>query len=294
MKNSKEEKIKIKENKKNEEITKNRKLKNEAIEAIKPIFIKYNAISKDKAILKEEIIAEIEENNNTKKYLKFLKLLKIVKKEHGKYYYEESNETKEIKNTNTRKILLGLIGLLIVLIIVYIIISNKAIKVTLVENDEVSFKIPTNWSVLYEYEKEYGWSYYKYISNAKEAEQNNQIEVQNSGDYSNYQYPANISVYYSKSEITEANELKDKMETYISEEIKPEEHSINILKSKKGYDMVELKIKNTTSDQPEVEYIYYIINGDQTAYITGYSSNLDDEEILSTDIKIIANSFEWK
>ena len=85
----------------------NLKMKKEAIELVKPIFVKYEATSKEKAMMKEEVLAEIEiENQNAKQVFSYLQQSGIVKKYKGKYYYSEENENKQInpkKNSTWKK-----------------------------------------------------------------------------------------------------------------------------------------------------------------------------------------------
>ena len=50
-------------------------IKEATIELIKPIFKKYGAITPDKAMLKEEVIAEIEDKRKAKYSFSYLKVL---------------------------------------------------------------------------------------------------------------------------------------------------------------------------------------------------------------------------
>ena len=61
-------------------------IKEATIELIKPIFKKYGAITPDKAMLKEEVIAEIEDKRKAKYSFSYLKQLGIIKKYKGKFY----------------------------------------------------------------------------------------------------------------------------------------------------------------------------------------------------------------
>ena len=72
------------------------KEKQEAISKIKPIFEKYNAVTKEHTIDKIELEAELELNKIDKKLLTTLQSVEIVKKEKGKFYYNAENENKEI------------------------------------------------------------------------------------------------------------------------------------------------------------------------------------------------------
>ena len=55
-------------------------IKDATIELIKPIFKKYGATTPDKAMLKEEVIAEIEDKRKAKYSFSYLKQLGIIKK----------------------------------------------------------------------------------------------------------------------------------------------------------------------------------------------------------------------
>ena len=63
-----------------EEIT---KIKKDAIDLIKPIFIKYNAVEKNKGMMKEEVLAELQDEK-AKQTFNYLKRLGIIKKYKGK------------------------------------------------------------------------------------------------------------------------------------------------------------------------------------------------------------------
>ena len=78
-------------------------IKDATIELIKPIFKKYGAITPDKAMLKEEVIAEIEDKRKAKYSFSYLKQLGIIKKYKGKFYYSEENENETSANKNMTK-----------------------------------------------------------------------------------------------------------------------------------------------------------------------------------------------
>ena len=74
-----------------------KKLKQEAIEKIKPIFEKYNALSREHKIDKIELEAELEEKEIGVNLLNVLKSVDIVRKEKGKFYYNAENENRDIQ-----------------------------------------------------------------------------------------------------------------------------------------------------------------------------------------------------
>lgn len=78
-------------------------IKEAAIELIRPIFKKYEAITPDKAMLKEEVIAEIEDKRKAKYSFSYLKQLGIIKKYKGKFYYSEENEKETPGKTKMTK-----------------------------------------------------------------------------------------------------------------------------------------------------------------------------------------------
>ena len=78
-------------------------IKDATIELIKPIFKKYGATTPDKAMLKEEVIAEIEDKRKAKYSFSYLKQLGIIKKYKGKFYYSEENENETSANKNMTK-----------------------------------------------------------------------------------------------------------------------------------------------------------------------------------------------
>ena len=81
-------------------------------------------------------------------------------------------------------------------------------------------------------------------------------------------------------------------ESIESSEEKPSVYEDEIVKSSKGYDW--LKIKVVFSENPaQVEYIYYMVNGNLLASIDAYSFNLEDDAELQKTVSKIADSFEW-
>ena len=271
------------------------KEKQEAISKIKPIFEKYNAVTKEHTIDKIELEAELELNKIDKKLLTTLQSVEIVKKEKGKFYYNAENENKEItpkkkmSKSNIVAIVVAVIAIIAVIAIVVYGYNQK--NATIVYNDgTVSFEMNATWI---EYSNYYagGWNYYKYISNMPLAN-TNEIDA-NEIDYSTYPAMLNVNYYeVDTSEYSSIQEVADYMAEYInSAEDKPE-YEQEISKTEKGYDV--LKIKATYNTEPaQVEYMYYILNGNVMATVDGYSFTLSDEKELAKVVADVANSFEW-
>ena len=271
------------------------KEKQEAISKIKPIFEKYNAVSKEHTIDKIELEAELELNKIDKKLLTTLQSVEIVKKEKGKFYYNAENENKEItpkkkmSKSNIVAIVVAVIAIIAVIAIVIYGYNQK--NATIVYNDgTVSFEMNATWI---EYSNYYagGWNYYKYISNMPLAN-TNEIDA-NEIDYSTYPAMLNVNYYdVDTSEYSSIQEVADYMAEYInSAEDKPE-YEQEISKTEKGYDVLKIKATYNT-DPAQVEYMYYILNGDVMATVDGYSFTLSDEKELAKVVADVANSFEW-
>lgn len=268
----------------NEELT---KIKNAAIELIKPVFTKYEATTKEKAMMKEEVLAEIE-NQSAKPSFNYLKQLGIIKKYKGKYYYSEENEEKQ---TKTKKISnWGIAGIIIIVLAVFVVIASMLdgnSVTSIYEDDYVSFEVGTLWNQdASNYETE--WNFYRYINSFPD-------ENADEEDYSSY--PALINVYYNEMEedqVTTLEDIQGTLETTInSAEEKPDVFETNISTTGKGYQM--LKVKMTYTQDPEqVLYYYYIMNGKSLCCVTAYSFTLEDDETLEKEADNIVNTFAWK
>ena len=271
------------------------KEKQEAISKIKPIFGKYNAVSKEHTIDKIELEAELELNKIDKKLLETLQSVEIVKKEKGKFYYNAENENKEItpkKKMSKSNIIAIVVAVIAIIAVVAIIIYGYNQKnATIVYNDgTVSFEMNATWI---EYSNYYagGWNYYKYISNMP-LSNTNEIDA-NEIDYSTYPAMLNVNYYeIDTSEYSSIQDVADYMAEYInSAEDKPE-YEQEISKTEKGYDVLKIKATYNT-DPAQVEYMYYILNGNVMATVDGYSFTLSDEKELAKVVADVANSFEW-
>lgn len=262
-------------------------MKEEAIELIKPVFEKYEATRKEKAMIKEEVIAEIEDKNQANQYFNYLKKIGIIKKSQGKFYYVIENENKEIKRNKNSKTIWIVLAVLFAFIIICSILLNSKQTTNTVSNTDVQFIIPSTWNILYDYEEEYGWDYYRYINTLPDTEEitTNTIDFEH--------YPARINVYYTEMaeeyKYSNIDEMKEEIMNYYETELQVEDYEITESKSKKGYDMLIVISKKDNY----YNCAYYLLNEKNIAYITGFSYSIEDETELQKDIKSIANSFEW-
>lgn len=269
------------------------KFKQDAINIIKPIFEKYNAITKENTMTKEEVISELE-NKNHKTYFDYLKNLKIIKKVQGRYYYSEENENNK-KSYSLFGRILGVIA--IVIIIGIAIIAASLSNTNTIENDDVRFLMPNDWSVYQEYNDEDGWTYYKYINNYINANENKEvIDSENSEETTKIdykKYPSTISVSYDKDVIYNSiDELKESLEEYIKS-LEPEEYNIDTLETKTGNTAIKVKVKFTSYPE-EIDYWCYIYNEEKLGYISSRTFNMEDDEQIEKTTMEILNSFEWK
>ena len=267
-------------------------IKKATIELIKPIFIKYEATEQGKAMLKDEVIAEIDDKRKAKYSFNYLKQMGIIKKYKGKYYYSEDDEngTNNYKKmSKLQKISLIVLLILIVLVMIVTIIEKSDTTVTY-QDSNINFEIQKNWSKgQSQYQNE--WNFYKYINNMPVLDSNIEIEED---DYSSY--PAGINVYYDKLDTTSVKNIED-IKTTVQENLenaddKPDLINMEILKTSKNYDLLKIRIEYNQSPS-EILYYYYILNGDNLACITAYSFNLDDETAIEKEANNLSNSFEW-
>lgn len=267
-------------------------IKKATIELIKPVFIKYEATEQEKAMLKDEVIAEIDDKRKAKYSFNYLKQMRIIKKYKGKYYYSEDDEngTNNYKKmSKLQKISLIVLLILIVLVMIVTIIEKSDTTVTY-QDSNINFEIQKNWSKgQSQYQNE--WNFYKYINNMPVLDSNNEIEED---DYSSY--PAGINVYYDKLDTTSVKNIED-IKTTVQENLenaddKPDLINMEILKTSKNYDLLKIRIEYNQSPS-EILYYYYILNGDNLACITAYSFNLDDETAIEKEANNLSNSFEW-
>lgn len=268
------------------------KIKKQHIELIKPIFIKYDAINQEKAMMKEEVLAEIE-NPNAKQSFNYLKKLGVVKKYKGKYYYSEENESKQVepkKLPTWKKVFFIIVILLFIITVTASILDNSKITNKNYEDGNVSFNISSDWN-LAQSEHQNEWDFYKYINSVPVLNSENTIEQE---DYESY--PAGINVFYDNTNmegIQSIEDIKTNVQSSLeSSEDKADFMNMEVSKTIENYDL--LKVKMIYNDAPsEVVYYYYIFDGDKIACITAYSFNLKDEEAIEKESNKLVDSFKW-
>lgn len=268
------------------------KIKKESIELIKPIFAKYNATSQEKAMMKEEVLAEIEDTKANQTF-NYLKQLGIIKKYKGKYYYSEENENKQTstkKMSTLQKVFLILIIILFILIIIAATLDDSSTLNTTYQDTNVSFEVGKDWKTAdSDYDTE--WNFYRYINTVPVLNSENTLAED---DYSSY--PAGINVYYNTADtenIKTIEDIKTSVQTSIEKtEEKADVFNTDISKTSQNYDL--LKVKIVYNNHPEeVLYYYYILNEDQLSCITAYSFNLEDDETIQKEADKIVDSFKW-
>ena len=268
-------------------------IKEATIELIKPIFKKYGATTPDKAMLKEEVIAEIEDKRKAKYSFSYLKQLGIIKKYKGKFYYVEDAENNTIGSTKISKWQILSFTILVAIFMLFFtlsIITNKKAENAVYQDSNVQFEMQKDWTKgQSEYTTE--WNFYKYISNKPVLNESNEITE---GDYASY--PAGINVYYDPSEqetISNIDDVKTNLEAGLENSTeKPETQEMTIEKTKNNYDVLKVKMVYNTEPK-QVTYYYYILNGKKLSCITAYSFNLDEADALEAEASNIANSFKW-
>ena len=271
----------------------------EAINLLKPIFKKYEAVSKEKTIMREEVVAEIDDSVKANQYFNYLKSVGVIKKSKGQFYYSEENEGKQEKTVKNNKIALVAIIVLAIITIVGVGLSDRKPSTNVVENADVKYSIGSNWNTYEDYTEDYiayyGWDYYRYINTipnteqrAKELAENNEIDYEHE--------PAGINVYYTEMEeefrINSIEELKNSIEE-TAKEGQTENYTIEEISTPKGYKGVLVTLKYE-QDVKLVQYIYYLLNEDKLAIITVASYNFNDSQKLQEDAQVVVDSFEWK
>ncbi len=269
-------------------------IKKDAITVIKPIFEKFNALTKDHGILKDEINAELNEDETLKTKFNVLKTYKIVKKSNGRFYYDEQAENNQLqpKSKKHTNLITTLIGLILVAIIVGVVILNQMgiINKKVISDNHISFEVNGKWI---EYDSFYKntWNFYRYI-NSVEPSTDEEIDE---NDYS--KWPASLSISYSNIDTEQASSIQE-IQTGIKEninelEIKPSVYEDEITKTKNGYDLLTVKL--TFDQNPnQIEFLNYILNQDELAIIDVNSVNLQDESELKKVTDMIAQSFKWE
>ena len=155
-------------------------------------------------------------------------------------------------------------------------------------DENIKFEMDRDWSILDSYNRETGWSYYKYISN--------EPEDKNSESTSKSDYPAIIQVYYEKDikESQTVEEMREKIERYIQDKLVPDIYYINEGNTDRGYKLINAKIQYLSEEYVETEILYYLVDNDRIIYITAVTYNQDDNEELEEYINDLANSAQWE
>ena len=274
-------------------ITQINEIQKAAIELLKPIFTKYEATTQEKAMLKDEVIAEVEDKRKAKYSFSYLKQLGIIKKYKGKFYYVEDAENNTIGSTKISKWQILSFTILVAIFMLFFtlsIITNKKAENAVYQDSNIQFEMQKDWTKgQSEYTTE--WNFYKYISNKPVLNESNEITE---GDYASY--PAGINVYYDPSEqetISNIDDVKTNLEAGLENSTeKPETQEKTIEKTKNNYDVLKVKMVYNTEPK-QVTYYYYILNGKKLSCITAYSFNLDEADALEAEASNIANSFKW-
>ena len=245
-------------------------------------------MNKENTMTKEEVLAEIE-GQSGRIYFSFLKNSNIIKKSKGKYFYCEENEEKVQKNKTN--IFVWIFVVLLLITASSIMINNEDTASNIVENADVSYVLPVGWELYQNYNENEGWVYYKNISNSTKTENET---TENTIDYS--AYPATLNVVYAKAEAGQEGsleELKTGLDSYIREELGITEFNIEQAKTNRNYDVLKVKIIDT-SEVESIIYLNYIYNAGNVTAITAVTYNLNDEQVLDQDISTVVNTFSWK
>lgn len=275
------------------------KMIKESIEELKPIFEKYEATTPDKAMTKEEVLAEVSEDKGAKIRFNYLKQIGIIKKYKGKYYYSKEAETNPEKGQ--KKSAKNFITCIIVIIIGVILLAilggdnpnllQSSEKINY-KDTNISFQIAGDWKQINTQYSQYV-QYYKYINTFPDLnQQTNQTEAQE--DYSSY--PAMISVTYQQIDTKTIKSIEDVKttleETINKSEEKPDNVEMNILKTANNYDMLKVKVVFKSEPQ-EIMYNYYILTGDKLARIIADSYSLEDDKEIESTANDVCNTFTW-
>lgn len=271
-------------------------LKKDAIKKIKPIFEKFNAMEKEHGILKDELNAEVEKDEELKTALNTLKAYKIVKKSSGRFYYSTESEDKQIKTKNkkTSKIVTILIAVLLVITMVAVVLLNQIgiLNMDRISDGTVNFAVNGKW-VSYQsyYTYSNAWNYYRFINTP--APQGNEEIDENDPT----KWPAYLTVSYSTIDLEEMSSLEEVNESFKeyvnSLEEAPDIYEEEITKTENGYDILKIRLKFEQEPQ-QIEYLYYIMNGDMLASLDTYSYNVEDEQEIKATVENIAKTFKWE
>ena len=211
-------------------------------------------------------------------------------------YYSVESEEKQItpKKGNTSKIVAIAITVIAVVLVIVMICSTalKSTKTREISDGKLSFEVSETWQ---SYESPYvtGWNFYKYINTVPPLE-TNELKTQ-TASYDQYPAYLNISHYeVDKEKISSIEDVQSSMKEYINSlETIPEQSEETISKIKNGYDM--LTIRMYFKENPEqIEYLFYVLNGENMACIDTYSFNMNDEGQIKNHAEQIASTLKWQ
>ena len=268
------------------------KMIKESIEELKPIFEKYEATTPDKAMMKEEVLAEISEDKGAKIRFNYLKQIGLIKKYKGKYYYSKEVETNPEKRQ--KKYAKNFITFIIVIIIGVILLAILGWDDPnlLQSSEKINYKDSNiSWKQINTQYSQYV-QYYKYINTFPDLnQQTNKTQEEN---YSSY--PAILVVTYEQIDTTTIKSIED-VKTTLEETInkfeeKPDNVEMNISKTANNYDMLKVKLVFNSEPQ-EIMYNYYILTGDKLARIIAESYSLEDDKEIESTANDVCNTFEW-
>lgn len=272
------------------------KVKKDSIEKIKPIFEKFNSLDKDHAITKDELFAEFDNKDDLKIAFNYLKSFGIVKVSKGKLYYSVENEEKQSKPKDNK--MSKIVAAVVVVIAVAAVVVMACTKMTTgnktkeISDGKVSFEVSESWT---SYTNSYvdGWNYYRYINTVPPLETNNIKPSTTSYD----KYPAYLNISHYEVDTTKLSKIEDvqsSMKDYIDTlDTKPDTYEENISKTKSGYDMLTMRMYFKEAPE-QIEYLFYILNGESMVCIDTYSFNMDDEKEIKKNADKIIDSLKWQ
>ncbi len=272
------------------------KVKKDSIEKIKPIFEKFNSLDKDHGITKDELFAEFDNKDDLKIAFNYLKSFGIVKTSKGKLYYSVENEEKQTKPKDNKmsKRIAVVVALIAVAAVVVMACTKMATgnKTKEISDGKVSFKISESWT---SYTNSYvdGWNYYRYINTVPPLETNKIKPSTTSYD----KYPAYLNISNYEVDTTKLSKIEDvqsSMKDYIDTlETKPDAHEETISKTKNGYDMLTMRMYFKEGPE-QIEYLFYVLNGESMVCVDTYSFNMDDEKEIKKNAEKIIDSLKWQ
>lgn len=203
---------------------------------------------------------------------------------------EWANNTDEIKK-NKFNIIPIIIGILMIVILITVIILTQMgiLNKQQVSNDNISFEVNGKW-VEYQNLDANLWTYYRYI-NTKKPTIDEEIKED---DFT--KMPAYFNVSYGIVDSEKISTIEDvqksiKESAYALEQ-KPSEYEDSIAKSKAGYDVLKVRMI-FKEEYNQIEYLYYILKGDELTTLDASSYNMDDESELEKTVESVVESLKW-